>query len=1463
MATVQLSFAQALQRASAAYEAGDLAEAERLCGAILAAKGDHFDANHLLAIVQSRTGRAEDALQSYDRALALDPHNAAVLGNRGNVLHQLGREEEALACYEEALRLEAGNPETFVNRAAALRGLGRLEDALASCDQAIALRPDHAAAHYSRGNALSSLKRLEEAVASYERATALSPDHAKAWARRARALLELGRFEEALASCEEALALARAGDLVEALSDRCNALMELKRTEEALESFDRLIAVAPELPEGHNNRGNALLALKRPGDALASYERAIALAPEFAVAHFNRGNALSALREPQAAVESFDRALALNPDISEAHNNRGNALMELKRLEEAVASYDRAIAVNSASADAWYNRGRALKDLQRIEEALASQDQALALKPSHPYAFGEAIDCVIKVGDWKRRAAAADELKAHVQGDLSVISPFAVMGYSDDAMLIRRCAEHYNRDRVAAVPAPAWSPEIWRNERIKVAYLSHDFRNHPVSHLTAGLFELHDRARFEVIGISFGPDDGSEVRARLVRAFDRFHDVRAKSDLEAAQLLRDARVDIAVDLAGYTFGQRLGILARRAAPIQASWLGYAGTLGSPYIDYIIGDPIVLPFEAQPAYAERIVQLPDSFLVNDRKRAIAAPSLPSPASGGGKGGGRAEAGLPAEGFVFCAFNNNWKITPQVFDVWMRLLRAVPKSVLWLSPQIAAAERNLRQEAAARAVDPARLIFARRAERIEDHLARLARADLFLDTLPYNAHATAADALWVGLPVLTCLGRSFAGRVAASLLTAVGLGELATEDLAEYETLALRLATDPALLRDTRTRLERNRTTHPLSDTDRFRRHIEAAYTRMWETWQRGEPPQSFAVAPLDPGDGPVARMEPQGRLRPSSTGHGVIREAVPHYADAPCGLRHDGEDAAALNGRGNALFAQRRFEEALACYAQAIAQKGDFAEAHNNRGNALAELRRTEEAVASYDRAIALKPELAKAHFNRGNALLKLKRFADALASYRAALAQDPGHRFALSGWADCALQLCDWKEQDAVRPQVCRHVAERRSVVYPFVLLGYCDDEALQLQCAKSFVQDRIAASPAPKLNVRASRSGKIRLAYLSADFRRHATAYLMAELFERHDRSKFELIGVSFGPDDKSEMRMRLSEAFDAFHDVGNRSDAEAAELIRNLGVDIAVDLKGHTGGSRIGILAPRPAPIQVSYLGYPGTTGADFIDYILADRRVLPFAAQEFYTEKIVHLPDCYQVNDSGRPIAAPFPASGEGKGGGRAEAALPDDAFVFCCFNGNWKITPALFDIWMRLLRKVEGSVLWLMADNEPAAANLRREARARDVDPARLVFAERLALPQHLARHRLADLFLDTLPVNAHTTASDALWAGLPLLTCRGRSFAGRVAASLLDAVGLGELVAGNLAEYEAQALRLATDPAALRGLRERLDRNRTTQPLFDTERFRRHIEAAYARMWEMRQRGEPPESFAVTPLDGAG
>jgi predicted O-linked N-acetylglucosamine transferase (SPINDLY family) len=560
----------------------------------------------------------------------------------------------------------------------------------------------------------------------------------------------------------------------------------------------------------------------------------------------------------------------------------------------------------------------------------------------------------------------------------------------------------------------------------------------------------------------------------------------------------------------------------------------------------------------------------------------------------------------------------------------------------------------------------------------------------------------------------------------------------------------------------------------------------------------------------------------------------------------------GDDVDLLYQCALLLARLQRFGEAAACYEQMLMLKPDSVEALVGKASILTHYWRFAESLVLLEQALSIRANDVDILSRRAYAHARLGRLDEACAGYERVLAIDPGNLEVLGELAGCYVSMGDWQRAGPVVDQLDRWIADGTLIGSPFVLLGRPLSAAVLSQYTTRFVAKNFPERKPLARERRSPDHGRIRVAYLSADFRLHATGYLAAGLFEQHDRSRFEIIGVSLGPDDGSEVRARLVRAFDQFHDVGSRSDREVAQLLQDLGVDIAIDLMGHTRLSRPGIFAYRPAAIRVAFLGYPGSTGANFIDYLIADRVVVPPEDQASYTEQIVRLPDSYQVNDSKRPIAERVPS--------RSEIGLPENAFVFCSFNQIWKINRPIFAIWMRLLRAVEGSVLWLIKSNDFAMANLRKEAQAQGVEPQRLIFASQLEHSAHLARLKLADLVLDTLPCNAHTTASDALWAGVPLVTCTGPTFAGRVAASLLHAVGLPELVTDNLDDYEVLALKLATDPPLLKSVVSRLAQNRLTHPLFDTARFTRHIEAAYTTMWETSQRGEAPRAFSVEPIE---
>jgi predicted O-linked N-acetylglucosamine transferase (SPINDLY family) len=575
--------------------------------------------------------------------------------------------------------------------------------------------------------------------------------------------------------------------------------------------------------------------------------------------------------------------------------------------------------------------------------------------------------------------------------------------------------------------------------------------------------------------------------------------------------------------------------------------------------------------------------------------------------------------------------------------------------------------------------------------------------------------------------------------------------------------------------------------------------------------------------------------------------GKFDNAVENYQKA---LELQPDYAEAYSNLGITLQTQGKLDAAIDNLQRAIALKPDYVDAYSNLGTVFRMQGKLDEAIQCFRYALSLKPDYSKVYFNLGNVLYLQGKPNLAIENYQKALVFQPDYVDAIDMLFYLQLNCCDWSSYLPSCEKIVSAIESGVQGYNPFIFLAISASVDAQKQCAISFAH-KYPASEIPVWTGQRYQHDKIRIAYLSADFHEHATAYLMAGLFESHDKKRFEITAVSFGSRNKGEMRERLLRSFDRFIDAKNMANREVAMLLQELEIDIAIDLKGYTGECRPGILAHRAAPVQVNYLGYPGTMGADYIDYILADDFVIPLEHQAYYTEKVVYLPDTYQANDSKRVIADYTPT--------RRDVDLPKKGFVFCCFNNNYKITPNTFDIWMRLLAKVDQSVLWLLEDNPVASQNLKKEAVQRGIAAERLIFAPRTKLDKHLARQKLADLFLDTLPYNAHTTTSDALWSGLPVLTCIGSAFPGRVAASLLNAVGLPELITHNLEEYEALAFKLATTPTLLAEIRAKLAKNRITHPLFDTDRFRRHIEAAYTTMWERQQRGELPTGFAVQPI----
>lgn len=552
-------------------------------------------------------------------------------------------------------------------------------------------------------------------------------------------------------------------------------------------------------------------------------------------------------------------------------------------------------------------------------------------------------------------------------------------------------------------------------------------------------------------------------------------------------------------------------------------------------------------------------------------------------------------------------------------------------------------------------------------------------------------------------------------------------------------------------------------------------------------------------------------------------------------------------ASAFYNRGNALAKLKRYNDAIEDYNKAVALRPNHALTLNNRGIALAELRRLDDAVNDYDKAIALEPNYAGAFNNRGSTLTELKRLENAVRDYDKAFSLDPTIINLEAQRLHTRMMMCAWQDFADGTSHLLQTIRTGKVRISPFPILALYDQPEIHRLCAEGWSASYPSEPRSPRKHS-AHQHNKMRIGYVSTDFKEHAVAYLISELLELHDRARFEILGYSLGPDENSIIRRRLQSSFDRFIDCRFLSDEFVARDIADKKIDILVDLNGFTSGARTKIFAQRPAPIQANYLGYPGTMGASYVDYIIGDRTLFSAVDAGYYAERLVQLPHTYLPNDRKRkPSDKIFT---------RQELGLPEDGFVFWCMHNNYKILPSVFDCWMRLLCEIKGSVLWLLGDNASAVSNLRKEAQQRGVDPQRLVFADRMDLPDHLARHRLADLFLDTLPYNACTTASDALWSGLPVLTQMGESFASRMAASLLNALDVPELITHSGEEYVKLAIELARNPEKLKAIRDKIAAHRLTKPLFDTPLYTKHLEAAYEAMYRRYQEGLPPDHITV-------
>jgi predicted O-linked N-acetylglucosamine transferase (SPINDLY family)/glycosyltransferase involved in cell wall biosynthesis len=759
-------------QASRAYQTGKREEVIRLCQEALRVDPLHADSIYLLGVVALEANQHGEALRQFHAAAAIRPRDASFVSAIGEAYRGLGKIAEATESFRAAARIDAG-------LSTAHNALGEVL--------------------LDNGDAAASLEHFRTAIKvrpNYERAH-----------------MNMGRAHHVL------------GDL-----------------EKAKDSLSESVRINPKYSTAHNNLGAVLQAQGQSALAADHFRRALNVRPNYPEAHFNLGNAMLALGDPVGAVKELQEAIRLRPNYARAHAQLAQALFDMGQVAASVPVFQTALKNNPNDNPTRLRYGETLRLLNHLEEARKVFDQALQLEPDSVEAFSHRFRVRQELCDWTNRDSEVSRLWSDAQremasGKAASLHPLHAMSMPWDGQRQLLIAQSYAREveKVAARVHSARATPSTQTDRIKIGYVSRDFYDHPVGHLIAPLFGLHDRKRFGVYAYSFGPNDSSTYRKRIEAGCEHFHDVMnlPLSDLNGR--IRDDGIHILVDLMGFTGLARTAVFALRPAPIQASWLGYAGTMGASFIDYIIADATVTPPGKEADFREKVVRLPGSFMITDYQQEL-TDRKPS----------RREQGLPDEGFVFCGFNNAPKIEPMIFDVWMRILKQVPGSVLWLSIKEPAAQTNLRREAQSRGVDGARLIFSTHVKSKADHLARLGLADLFLDTHYYNAHATTADAMWAGLPMLTCPGDAFASRVAASVIRAAGMGDLIVPDMSTYERTAVELARDRGNARELSRKLIAAWAREPLFDTPRFVRNLERSYEVMWQTYSAGSPPAAINI-----------------------------------------------------------------------------------------------------------------------------------------------------------------------------------------------------------------------------------------------------------------------------------------------------------------------------------------------------------------------------------------------------------------------------------------------------------------------------------------------------------------------------------------------------------------------------------------------------------------------------------------
>ncbi len=857
------SSARLLEKAMAAHRNGDLSSAISGYKSLLVKNPKDIDALHLLGVIEIQKSNWQQAATLIGKSLSLSPNQPGALNNYGIALKELGQFSLAIEQYLKAVNLKGDDANTFMNLGNAYQASSELDMAIQAYDKSIVLEPALAAALVNRAFALSAKGQHHSAINNYKlalqvnpfdfqiynnlgnalkaaahpllaldcyyRAVQLNPTFADAFFNMGNVLRDLERLDEALAAYNKAIELNSCAP--DHFINRGNTFLELEQSASAVASFTEAIKLQPSYFQAYNNLGNAYLELKEYALAIKNYSHAIELSPGYAQAYNNRANVLRITAQTELAKLNYERALVLDPLYAQAFNNLGVLNLEASRLKDALDFFDQAIALFPDFADAYYNKSNVLRELKLFSKSILQYQRTLAISSNYPFLKGLLIHAKMQICDWRGLDDQLVELFQDIGLNREVTPPFPVLALSDSLELQQSAARIWSERKFPLSASHSHAHQTVHesrkhNHKIRIGYFSADFRDHPVSYLMADLFEHHHREEFEIIAFSLGPIKTDQMRKRLEKTFDIWIESHHLSDSEVVERSQEMGVDIAVDLGGFTKNSRTAIFAMRCAPVQVSYIGYLGTMAAPYMDYLIADEVIIPAHSTQFYTEKIAYLP-VYQANDSKRQMSTEPM-----------NRSLLGLPENIFIFGCFNTNYKITPNLFDAWMRILKRVESSILYLYADTEDVVANLLFEAQKRGIDPKRLYFADRVPQ-SVYLARFTQVDLFLDTYPYNAGTTASDALWSGLAVLTLTGQAFASKIAASLLTALGMTELITHSLQEYEERAVSLGLNPDKMQSIKTKLQEQKSKTDLFNTAKFTFNLEMVYREMVKRARTGQ------------------------------------------------------------------------------------------------------------------------------------------------------------------------------------------------------------------------------------------------------------------------------------------------------------------------------------------------------------------------------------------------------------------------------------------------------------------------------------------------------------------------------------------------------------------------------------------------------------------------------------------------